>query len=444
MEDYSILVSNICKNYHIYNYPNKRLKQSISSNMSKYFKIKPRKYYDEHCALKNINFEIRKGETIGIIGKNGSGKSTLLQIICGTLAATSGNVEINGRLAALLELGSGFNPEFTGKENVFLNASILGLGNEEIEAIYEDICNFADIGEFINKPVKLYSTGMALRLAFSVIAHVNADILVIDEALAVGDIVFTKKCIKFLESFANKGGTILLVSHDLGSIHALCDRALWIADSEIKTLGDPKDTINNYLKYCIKSQSEDDDLKISEENNSVLNKNENESYVGSDINSRISITNFDGLMLSNKNFEILKVDFECLDKNDINNLKGGELVKFTVECFSYIEINQVIIGFELKNRLGQIIFGDNNSDPLIHDKKGVTKNSKFKISYEYIFPSLANGQYSFHVAVADGTTIDHKYICSIEDALIINIISNKDSYGIFNIRKIKKNLVNFK
>src|SRR3990167_2532409 len=193
----AIKITNLSKCYHIYDKPHDRLLQMLMRGR--------KQYYREFWALNDVSFEIKKGETVGIIGRNGSGKSTLLQMICGTLNPTKGQVETHGRIAALLELGSGFNPEFTGRENVYMNASVLGLSNEEIDARFDDIAAFADIGEFIEQPVKTYSSGMMVRLAFAVIAHVDADILVIDEALSVGDAFFTQKCMRFLRKFMEKG-----------------------------------------------------------------------------------------------------------------------------------------------------------------------------------------------------------------------------------------------
>ena len=193
--DIAIRVKGLSKCYGIYASPRERLKQFILPRLQRLVGQAPKQYFHEFWALKDVSFEIKKGETVGIIGRNGSGKSTLLQMICGTLHPTSGSIQTNGRIAALLELGSGFNPEFTGRENVYMNASVLGLSNEEINERFNDIVTFADIGDFIDQPVKTYSSGMMVRLAFAVIAHVDADILVIDEALAVGDAFFVQKCI---------------------------------------------------------------------------------------------------------------------------------------------------------------------------------------------------------------------------------------------------------
>ncbi len=214
-----IEVRGMGKVYPIYDKPHHRLMQMLLGGN--------RRWYREFEALRDINFSIQRGETVGIVGRNGSGKSTLLQIICGTLAPSTGEVRVRGRVAALLELGAGFNPEFTGRENVYLNGSVLGLTRSEIDRRFDEIAAFADIGEFIEQPVKSYSSGMAMRLAFSVMAHVDADILIIDEALAVGDAFFTQKCMRYLREFKERG-TLLFVSHDSSAVTGLCERAVWL------------------------------------------------------------------------------------------------------------------------------------------------------------------------------------------------------------------------
>jgi len=244
----AIRVSNLSKCYQIYSQPQDRLKQSVYTRFQQLVGKAPRQYFREFWALKEVSFEIRKGETVGIIGRNGSGKSTLLQMICGTLNPTSGSIQTNGRIAALLELGSGFNPEFTGRENVYMNASVLGLSNEEIDARFDDIAIFAEIGEFIEQPVKTYSSGMMVRLAFSVAINVDPEILVVDEALSVGDELFQRKCFSRIEAIRASGATILFVSHSGGQIIELCDRAILIDSGEKLTEGLPKKIVGRYQK----------------------------------------------------------------------------------------------------------------------------------------------------------------------------------------------------
>ena len=238
--DIVLSVKNVSKCFEMYEKPVHRLYQTLCAGH--------KKFYKEFWALKDINFEVRKGECVGIIGRNGAGKSTLLQIITGTLAPTTGEVKLKGRIAALLELGSGFNPEFTGKENVYLNGAILGLSKAEIDAKYDEIVAFADIGEFIDQPVKTYSSGMMVRLAFAVNASVDPDILIVDEALAVGDAAFQLKCATRMRNLLESGVTILFVSHDVSSVRTYCNRAIWLANGGLRQIGDVKEVTSRYLE----------------------------------------------------------------------------------------------------------------------------------------------------------------------------------------------------
>lgn len=242
-----IRVTNLSKCYEIYNTPRDRLKQFVLPRLRQVAGKAPKQYFREFWALKDVSFEIKKGETVGIIGRNGSGKSTLLQMICGTLFPTSGSVETNGRIAALLELGSGFNPEFTGRENVYLNGAVLGLSKEEIDTRFDDIAAFADIGDFIEQPVKTYSSGMFVRLAFAIQANVDPEILIVDEALAVGDVFFVHRCMSRFHELKNRGTTILLVSHDSTAIKTLCDRAVWIKNGRLEKIGNVDTVVDTYL-----------------------------------------------------------------------------------------------------------------------------------------------------------------------------------------------------
>jgi lipopolysaccharide transport system ATP-binding protein len=246
--DYSIKVEHLSKRYRIYNRPEDRLKQSIYPRVQAMVGRSPKNYFHEFWALQDVSFEINKGETMGIIGRNGSGKSTLLQLICGTLTPTSGKVTTNGRIAALLELGSGFNPEFTGRENVYLNSAILGLSKEEVDARFDDIAAFADIGEFIEQPVKMYSSGMYVRLAFAVNIMSQPDIMIIDEALAVGDMKFQAKCMTALTRRQEAGTTVLFVSHAIGTIRSLCSRGIYLEHGELKSIGTAADVTGSYLR----------------------------------------------------------------------------------------------------------------------------------------------------------------------------------------------------
>lgn len=244
----AIRVENLSKCYQIYSQPHDRLKQAIYPRLHRAMGKPSRCYYSEFWALRDVSFDIRKGETVGIIGRNGSGKSTLLQLICGTLNPTSGHIQTKGRIAALLELGSGFNPEFTGRENVYMNAAVLGLGKDEVDQRFDAIAAFADIGQFMEQPVKTYSSGMVVRLAFAVAINTDPEILVVDEALSVGDELFQRKCFSRIETMKARGTTILFVSHSGGTIVELCDRAILMESGEKLVVGAPKVVVGIYQK----------------------------------------------------------------------------------------------------------------------------------------------------------------------------------------------------
>ncbi len=262
-EKLAIRISNLSKCYQIYDAPRDRLKASVYPRLQRLIGTPPKQYSREFWALKDVSLEINKGEAIGIVGRNGSGKSTLLQLICGILSPTSGSMKTRGRISALLELGSGFNPDFTGRENVFINGAILGLSQEEIEARFEGIAAFADIGDFIEQPVKTYSTGMMMRLAFSVAVIVDPDILIIDEALAVGDALFQRKCFAKINNFMEDGKTVLFVSHSIDAVTQLCQRALLLDAGEVILDAKPKLIRPFYFKILYSSA--DQYHKIREE-----------------------------------------------------------------------------------------------------------------------------------------------------------------------------------
>lgn len=256
-DDVAIRVSNLSKCYEIYATPRDRLKQFVLPRLQRQFGKLPTQYFREFWALKDISFEVKKGETFAIIGRNGSGKSTLLQMICGTLNPTTGTIQTNGRVAALLELGAGFNPEFTGRENVYMNAAVLGLTKTEIDERFETIAAFADIGEFIEQPTKTYSSGMMVRLAFSVAIHVDPEILIVDEALSVGDAYFQAKCAKMIQHIISTGATVLFVSHDTSTVKSLCSRALLLDSGKNQFIGEVNTAVEKYYSALVASQKAD-------------------------------------------------------------------------------------------------------------------------------------------------------------------------------------------
>lgn len=261
----SIKVKNLSKCYHIYDHPRDRLKQFVLPRIPRMVRLaglQPKQYFREFWALRDVSFEVNKGETVGIIGRNGSGKSTLLQMICGTVSPTSGCVTTSGRVAALLELGAGFNADFTGRENVLLNAAILGFPRDAVEERMAELLAFSELGEFLDQPVKTYSSGMYARLAFSIAVHVDPEILIVDEALAVGDSRFVAKCMRRIKKIQERGATILFVSHDVGSVRTLCQRAIWLDKGKLVEDSDVFPVTGKYMEFMFKDdESEEEALR---------------------------------------------------------------------------------------------------------------------------------------------------------------------------------------
>ncbi len=274
MSQIAIKADSLSKCYHIYATPRDRLKQFFMPGLRRMLGLPEKLYARDFWAVRDVSFDVERGQTVGIIGRNGSGKSTLLQIICGTLTPTGGSVEVNGRVAALLELGSGFNPEFTGRENVYLNGSVYGLRRDSIDAKMKDILDFADIGDFIDQPVKTYSSGMFVRLAFSVVMHVDPEILIVDEALSVGDAFFQSKCAAAIRAMMKKGTTVLFVSHDTHAVKSLCDKAILMEGGRIAAYGDSADVVEKYYSSRVGADNRSTLVpKIDENRNSGLSRN---------------------------------------------------------------------------------------------------------------------------------------------------------------------------
>lgn len=451
--DIAINVKGLGKCYHIYSNPRDRLKQFFAPRLQRLSGLYQKQYFREFWALKDINFEIKRGDTVGIIGRNGSGKSTLLQILCGTLHPTAGSVEIKGRVAALLELGAGFNPEFTGRENVYMNAAVLGLSRGEIENRFESISKFADIGDFIDQPVKIYSSGMYVRLAFAVIAHVDADILIVDEALSVGDAVFTQKCMNFIREF-QKRGTLLFVSHDMASVQALCQSAIWLGHGEIRQVGGSKEITQAYLRYTLqevygndvsldktteKSQSNstsDDVIALEQVTNLVENAQEEtqESIVvdyGSVATVKDNLENAEGWKTGAAEILSITLAKTIEDQNPV--FEGGEQVKVTILAKANTDIFSPIIGFLVRDKLGQDLFGENTLPFTAQSQQHAVQGQQFRAEFIFKLPMLPNGEYAVMASVADGTrhsNIQHHYL---HNTLIINVISSKVRYGLVGI-----------
>ncbi len=435
----AIKIENLSKCYQIYDSPRDRLKQFVAPRLQRMMGKTPKQYYREFWALKDVSFKVKKGETVGIIGRNGSGKSTLLQMICGTLNPTSGSIQTNGRIAALLELGSGFNPEFTGRENVYMNAAVLGLSKEEVDACFDDIVAFADIGEFIEQSVKTYSSGMMVRLAFAVIAHVNADILVVDEALAVGDAFFTQKCMRYLRSFM-KNGTILFVSHDTASVKSFCMNAVWLEKGQVIQQGKPKEVCELYLEAFYEAQqgkSSTTKLKTFKKvDNTLPLKDQRLEFINaSNLRNDLQIFAFDPEAASFGKGGAQIQNVNLLDENGhpLAWIVGGEKVILQIVVHAYQELDAPIVGFFIKDRLGQILFGDNTflsySDKYVFCKEG----SELQADFVFLMPLLPSGEYSITVAIANGTQEVHEQHHWIHDAILFKSESSSVASGLIGI-----------
>jgi len=408
----AVSVAALSKAYHIYDRPQHRLWQSLFRGR--------RRFYREFRALQDVSFDVARGEVVGIVGRNGSGKSTLLQIVCGTLAPTAGHVTTSGRVAALLELGAGFNPEFTGRENVYLNGAILGLTRSEIEARYPAIVAFADIGPFIDQPIKTYSTGMVVRLAFAVVAHVDADVLVIDEALAVGDAFFVQKCMRFLREFM-KTGTILFVSHDTGAVVNLCRRAIWLHRGELVMDGPARDVTEAYL------------ASLAEEAYGAIPRRPTAQAPAWLPQPALPNTDLDGRSFGKGGARI--VDAALLDEagEHVQGVTGDELVTLRVRCEVIVELDSPIVGFVLKDRLGQVLFGDNTFLHYAGRPLSAAAGSVIEARFAFVMPALAPGEYTVGVAIAEGVQHSHIQHHWIHDALLVTSLATNSATGLMRI-----------
>jgi len=435
-DEVAIRVINISKNYHIYNCPKDRLKQFLHPYISKLTGRESPNYYHNFNALKDISFEVNRSETVGIVGRNGSGKSTLLQIICGTLPPSTGMIETYGQVAALLELGSGFNHEFTGRENVYMNASILGLTTDQVDEKFNDIVAFANIGEYIEQPIQSYSSGMIVRLAFAIQAMIDPDILVIDEALAVGDEKFQRKCFARLEQLKNRGSSILFVSHSEQQINELCDRVILLDKGECLMIGDPKDTVGFYQRLLYAPEEEQKRLKsMAQYPKTESGTQEEQEPDEVDLLNKIDMEEgFDQGLISQtstvyhpKGAQIEKFMIVNAQGREVNVLQSGRKYKFMVSGRLLSCAAGVHFGLHIRTISGVGITGqrypENGRSINIGDS-----DRKFRIVFEFNL-NLLPGVYF----VGGGVWSDHGSDCMhrILDALMFRVISNdaQQSFG---------------
>lgn len=433
----TIQAENVSKAYAIFRKPEDRLKQMLSCGR--------RKYYEDYWALRDVSLEVRRGETVGLVGRNGSGKSTFLQLICGTLTPTAGRIEVNGKVAALLELGAGFNPEFTGRENVHVVASILGLAREEIDRRFPSIEAFAEIGDFIDQPVKLYSSGMYARLAFAVAAHVDADILIIDEILAVGDAAFTQRCMRYIHRFKERG-TLLFVSHDMASITALCDRVVWLDRGEVQAIGEPKDIAHQYLTALADELNGNDAFRIGGERKRAEPARpvakpdvRTDALRQSAYANHLEIFAFDpeARWFGQRGATIENVSLCDSAGRPLQVAQGGEEVLLRIDALAERRIERPILGFELKNRMGQPLIGDNTFISYQLQPVPITPGQRFHASFRFQLPFLPTGDYSIAAAIAEGTQQDHIHHHWIEDAIFLRVAASHIRHSLVGIPMIE-------
>ncbi len=416
MDEIAVKVNNVSKLYKLYNKPSDRLKDSLG--------LTKKQCYTEHFALDNISFEVKKGESVGIIGTNGAGKSTILKIITGVLNPTAGNVEVNGRISALLELGAGFNQEYTGIENVYLNGTMIGFTKEEIDARLDDILAFADIGDFINQPVKTYSSGMFVRLAFAVAINIDPEILIVDEALAVGDVFFQSKCYHKFEEFKKQGKTILFVSHDLGSISKYCDRAILLNKGHKVAENTPKEIIDIYKKILVNQYDEDAGEKEKPSIENIIDDSEVLLQSQITVNPNINI-------YGNGDAQIY--DFGIIDQNGniTNAIEKGTEFTVVMKVHFLNDVSEPIFALAFKDLKGITITGTNTMYERI--STGVVRSGEKKTITFHQKLSLQGGEYLLSFGCTGYKDGDFVVYHRLYDACNMTVISDKNTDGLYDL-----------
>ncbi len=433
-EDIAISVNDVSKMYKLYDNPMDRLKESLG--------LSRKKKYKEHYALNHVSFQVYKGETVGIIGTNGSGKSTILKIITGVLSPTGGEVSVNGRISALLELGAGFNGEYSGLENVYLNGSMIGFSREEIDAKLQSILDFADIGEFIHQPVKTYSSGMFVRLAFAVAINIDPEILIVDEALSVGDVFFQAKCYRKFEEFKEMGKTILFVSHDLSSIGKYCDRVVLLNKGEKLAEGGAKEMVNLYRRVLV-NQYDDADLEEGAENAEAGQDGQlTDGTAGENVSKKEHAGGGRAMKDSlNLNPKVLEygsklgeiVDFAIRDDTGMitNVIEKGKEFSVQMKVRFQADVNDPIFAFTLKDLKGTEITGTNTMyehTPVKPQKAGDVR----EITFKQIMP-LEAGEYMLCLGCTGYKDGDFTVFHRLYDVCNLTVITDKKAVGYFDM-----------
>ncbi|MBM3744472.1 MAG: ABC transporter ATP-binding protein [Acidobacteria bacterium] len=400
----SVEFIDVSKSYAVYESPGDRLKELVTLNR--------RRFHRDFWALRDLTFSVRTGETFCVIGENGSGKSTLLQCVAGILQPTTGTVETRGRVAALLELGSGFNPEFSGRDNVYLNGSILGFSTAQMDQKFKEIEQFAEIGDFIDQPVKTYSSGMAVRLAFAVAIHVDPQILLVDEALAVGDIYFRQRCMRKVHELRTRGITILFVSHAIGDVKAIGDRTLWLEEGRIRELGDTEKVVGKYLAAMVEKDSAY--LTLSRR---PRPERAAERVVAPEVVEHIP--NIDHRHGDGR-AEVIGIAVMDAYGTPIHLLQPHSRIIVRVSVRAKEDIPQPIIGFMLRNHLG-MDFSGTNTARLGYEVAPMQAGDVYTVDFHVDFPELYPGSFSFSPAIADGTLHSYRMCDWIDNAVTLQM-----------------------
>lgn len=398
----AITLQSISKVFKHYHRPVDRLKDLLLPGKTR---------GEEFWALRNISLEIARGETVGLVGRNGSGKSTLLQIIAGTLQPTTGTVNVEGRVSALLELGSGFNPEFTGRQNIFFNGRILGLSQADIESKYDDIVAFADIGSFIDEPVKTYSSGMFVRLAFAIAINVEPDILIVDEALSVGDGVFVHRCMAKVKAFQESGGTILFVSHDTGSVVRLCQKAYWLKSGEIAQYSSAKKVCKSYQAWMLdeinietKKKQDQQDSASDRQSQQIVDKRSYNPF------TQRSFLSFKGAERSGTGrCEIVQISLLDKLRQATYFIMPTEQATIRLEVLAHDVIENPVVGVQMFDRLRTAIVGWNTAQ-YESTLPSLSPGQRLAVEFTMQWPSIVGGSYILEPAVADGSQDNHEIL----------------------------------
>jgi lipopolysaccharide transport system ATP-binding protein len=393
------------------------------------------RFFETSHVLSDIELTVYKGRSLGIIGQNGSGKSTLLKMVASIINPSSGTLEVNGRVASIIELGAGFNPEDTGLQNIFSYLTMYSIPSEEFAGKTEKVIEFSGLGEKINSPIKSYSSGMTVRLAFAIIAHLDADILLVDEALAVGDAVFSQKCMRFIKGFKERG-TILFVSHDLNSLQAICDEVIWLHDGTIKARGAARPVCEAYLEFTLSADYPEQARKraVAEatppKSKAIVAELAPLSPAASfEVSSEPDFSRGFG----GSQAEVLGVTLRSSTGEERGLLVGGEEAELNIRVKAIVDVAAPIVGFLVKNSRGVEIFGENT----LHDLKSGQLQFKAGFNYEAMFrfrmPVLPSGDYTVSVAVADGDFHLHQQLVWHHDVLVMRVASERFRYGLLGV-----------